>query len=101
MSLHTDLSALAGNATADGQYPQSSGPIINLIDALSKGSDRLSHGANYRDFFVHEASGIGIDVADLHSLTCRQRESGNQNGEKAKNSLGYHAAPHLLRVAKS
>src|SRR5262245_19743333 len=96
MPLHTNLGALARNSAAGGQDPQSAGSIINLIDAPSKGSDRLSHGADNRDFFIREASRIRIDVADLNFLACRQRESGNQDGQKITDSLGCHVAPYLL-----
>src|SRR5438445_3232534 len=100
VAFYANLGAFAGNASAVGPYPKPACAVIELVNAFAQEPDRLRHLADDVYLFIHKASGIRRDGADLGALTTCQRKSQCQNDGQVSDSLCNHVfSPNLLFVA--
>src|SRR5262245_59389282 len=78
VALHSNFGAFARHTAIAGEDPQPSGSIINLIDTLSQGTNRLSDRTDNGHFFVHKMAGVGVNVSDFDAFARRQYKSEGQ-----------------------
>ena len=97
---HCDFSAAARNVEFLAEHPQGSGPVIDLKDAGSHRSKRISDPSGDRDFFAGESAGILVNLGDaLARRTSCQQYAGKAQQQRAQYPVlnARHAVPQNAR----